>query len=233
MTGSAARSNMAAAATWLTGTYDPATDSLIWPIGNPCPDFNGDERKGDNLFTDFRRGARPENRHAQMALPIHAARSARLGRHRNADAGGHDIPGRAAKVASAGQPQRLFLCPRPDQRKVSRRESLCQETDLGEEDRRRTAARFWREGWQPTVEGTEICPSMDGASNWMSTAYHPGTGLFYLVALEKCNVFSKNAEWWKQGQSFYGGSARPVPAEDPAQISARHRSANGKDCVGI
>jgi alcohol dehydrogenase (cytochrome c) len=71
------------------------------------------------------------------------------------------------------------------------------------------------EGWQPTTDGTLICPSMEGASNWMSTAYHPGTGLFYLAALEKCNVFSKNKEWWKQGQSFYGGSARPVAAEAP------------------
>jgi alcohol dehydrogenase (cytochrome c) len=56
---------------------------------------------------------------------------------------------------------------------------------------------------------------MEGASNWMSSAYHPGTGLFYLMALEKCNVFNKNSEWWKQGESFYGGSARPMPAEVP------------------
>ena len=38
--------------TWLTGTYDAASRTLFWPIGNPCPDFNGDERKGDNLYTD-------------------------------------------------------------------------------------------------------------------------------------------------------------------------------------
>jgi alcohol dehydrogenase (cytochrome c) len=56
---------------------------------------------------------------------------------------------------------------------------------------------------------------MEGASNWMSSAYHPGTGLFYLMALEKCNVFSKNSEWWKQGESFYGGSARRIQAEVP------------------
>ena len=71
------------------------------------------------------------------------------------------------------------------------------------------------EGWQPSVEGTQICPSMEGASNWMSSAYHPGTGLFYLMALEKCNVFNKNSEWWKQGESFYGGSARRIAAEVP------------------
>ena len=38
-------------AAWLTGTYDPSTNLIYWPTGNPCPDYNGDERKGDNLFS--------------------------------------------------------------------------------------------------------------------------------------------------------------------------------------
>lgn len=33
-------------ATWLTGTYDPELDTLYWPVGNPGPDFIGDERAG-------------------------------------------------------------------------------------------------------------------------------------------------------------------------------------------
>ena len=40
------------AATWLTGTYDEQTGILYWPTGNPCPDYNGDDRKGDNLYSD-------------------------------------------------------------------------------------------------------------------------------------------------------------------------------------
>src|SRR5581483_8288660 len=40
------------AATWLTGTYDAQTGLLYWTTGNPCPDYNGDERKGDNLYSD-------------------------------------------------------------------------------------------------------------------------------------------------------------------------------------
>ena len=131
-------------ATWLTGTYDNETDSLIWPIGNPCPDFNGDERKGDNLYHRFGGGAGPQDRQAQMALPVHAARSARLGRHRNADAGGRELPGRAAQAAAAGQPQRLLLCAGPDQRQIPGRQSLRQETDLGQED---------RAGWPPRSGG--------------------------------------------------------------------------------
>ena len=38
--------------TWNTGSYDPSTDLLYWGVGNPSPDFSGDVRPGDNLFTD-------------------------------------------------------------------------------------------------------------------------------------------------------------------------------------
>src|SRR5262249_54191887 len=36
---------------WVTGTYDPKLNTLYWGVGNPSPDFNGDVRKGDNLYT--------------------------------------------------------------------------------------------------------------------------------------------------------------------------------------
>jgi alcohol dehydrogenase (cytochrome c) len=39
-------------ATWNTGSYDPSTDLLYWGVGNPSPDFSGDGRPGDNLFTE-------------------------------------------------------------------------------------------------------------------------------------------------------------------------------------
>ena len=38
--------------TWLTGSYDPDLDLLYWPTGNPAPDWNGDARPGDNLYTN-------------------------------------------------------------------------------------------------------------------------------------------------------------------------------------
>src|SRR5260370_18190088 len=38
--------------TWMTGTYDPELGILYWPTGNAGPDLNGDERQGDNLYTD-------------------------------------------------------------------------------------------------------------------------------------------------------------------------------------
>jgi len=37
--------------TWVTGTYDPALNLLYYGIGNPAPDWNGDDRPGDNLYS--------------------------------------------------------------------------------------------------------------------------------------------------------------------------------------
>lgn len=36
---------------WLTGAYDPEANLLYWGVGNPGPDYNGDLRSGDNLYT--------------------------------------------------------------------------------------------------------------------------------------------------------------------------------------
>src|SRR5262245_35771525 len=41
-----------AATTWVTGAYDPDTNTVYWGTGNPGPDWNGDARQGDNLYSD-------------------------------------------------------------------------------------------------------------------------------------------------------------------------------------
>src|SRR5207249_2134656 len=40
------------APTWLTGSYDPELDLLVWPVGNPKPDYDAAARRGDNLYTN-------------------------------------------------------------------------------------------------------------------------------------------------------------------------------------
>ena len=39
------------APTWLSGSYDPELNIVYWGTGNPNPDFYGDNRKGDNLYS--------------------------------------------------------------------------------------------------------------------------------------------------------------------------------------
>jgi alcohol dehydrogenase (cytochrome c) len=38
-------------AAWVTGSYDPALNLVFYGTGNPNPDYYGDDRKGDNLYT--------------------------------------------------------------------------------------------------------------------------------------------------------------------------------------
>ena len=40
------------ASVWVTGSYDPDLNLTYWGIGNPGPDWNGDRRAGDNLYSD-------------------------------------------------------------------------------------------------------------------------------------------------------------------------------------
>jgi alcohol dehydrogenase (cytochrome c) len=44
---------------------------------------------------------------------------------------------------------------------------------------------------EPTEEGNLVCPSVQGATNWFSTAYSPNTGLYYVQTTERCSVFIK------------------------------------------
>ena len=39
-------------AIWTTGSYDPELNLTYWGTGNPGPDFNGDNRAGDNLYSN-------------------------------------------------------------------------------------------------------------------------------------------------------------------------------------
>ncbi|MBV8096999.1 MAG: PQQ-binding-like beta-propeller repeat protein, partial [Acetobacteraceae bacterium] len=38
--------------TWVTGSYDSATNTIVWGVANPGPDWDNAYRPGDNLYTD-------------------------------------------------------------------------------------------------------------------------------------------------------------------------------------
>ena len=66
-------------ATWVTGSYDPELNLIYWGIGNPNPDYYGERSQGRQPLHRVARRARRRHRQAAVALPVHAARPARLG----------------------------------------------------------------------------------------------------------------------------------------------------------
>ena len=199
-------------AAWLTGTYDPQARVLYWPTGNPCPDYNGDERKGDNLYTSSVVALDP----ATGKLKWHY----QFTPHDLHDWDATETPvlvdtqwrGESRKLLLQGNRNGFFyvldrttgrvLLAQPFVRKMT------WASGIGPDGRPQLLP-----GNEPTVEGQLACPSVAGAANWTSTAFSPATGLYYMFAEESCNVYSKNGEWWKAGESFYGGGTRRAPGE--------------------
>ena len=118
-------------AMWITGSYDPATNQVIWGTGNPVPMFDPTYRPGDNLYTNSMISWNPDSGQHELVLPVHAQRP--LGLRRGALAYPDRRPGRrsAAQADHAFGPQRLPLHLRAQQRADPARQALHARTSTG------------------------------------------------------------------------------------------------------
>ncbi|HUZ47300.1 MAG TPA: PQQ-binding-like beta-propeller repeat protein [Terriglobia bacterium] len=175
-------------ATWLTGSYDPETDTLYWPTGNPYPDSDDRARPGDNLYTDCILALDPDNGNLKWFYQVTP----------------HDVHDWDANAP-------LVLV---DTKYQGRERKLLLHADkngffyvLDRTNGHVLLARpFVRVTWASGIgpDGRpqflpgdgELCPGEYGA-NWNATAFSPVTCLYYLMALEKC-VVRLSAGSWKQ-----------------------------------
>jgi PQQ-dependent dehydrogenase (methanol/ethanol family) len=161
--------------TWLTGSYDPSSDTLYWSTGNPYPDSDDRDRAGDNLFTD-------------CVLALNATTGDLKWHYQFTP---HDLMDRDATEPNVlvdtvykGKPSKLLLhADRNGFFYVLDRttgELLLTKPFLRRLD---WASRIGPEG-RPVMTDPRGCPS--DAANWGSTAFSPGTRLYYLMSLEEC-----------------------------------------------
>jgi alcohol dehydrogenase (cytochrome c) len=205
------------ASTWLTGTYDAELDTLYWPTGNPCPDYDGRERQGDNLYSD-----------SLLALD---PRTGRLKWHFQYTP--HDVwdwdaqqPPLLVDAAWEGRPRKLILhanrngffyvLDRADGRLLRATpfvKKLTWARAIGADGRPEL-----NPNQKPTPEGVTVCPAVEGATNWFSSAFDAARGLYFVQALEKCTVYRLVPSTWEAGTSFYSGTTRNVPGERGEKI---------------
>ncbi len=200
------------AGTWLTGTHDPELGLLYWPTGNPCPDMNGDERLGDNLYSDSILAIDP----ASGELRWHY----QFTPHDLYDWDANQTPmlldaefrGRQRKLLVQANRNGFFYVLDRESGDLLLAEPFVEKmtwaSGIGPDGRPRKLA-----GKEPSYAGNVVCPSLAGATNWMSPAFSPSTGLVYVQTIEQCNVFTKRDETWQRGRAFFGGAARAVPGE--------------------
>jgi alcohol dehydrogenase (cytochrome c) len=71
----------------------------------------------------------------------------------------------------------------------------------------------------PSPEGTKVCPSQDGATNWFSPSFSPATGLYYIQTFEKCSIYTTSQVGeWESNKPYLGGSQRTSPDPKPQRV---------------
>jgi alcohol dehydrogenase (cytochrome c) len=206
------------ATTWFTGTYDPALDTLYWPTGNPCPDYDGSQRQGDNLYSD-----------TMLALDPNTGKLKWHYQYTPHDVWDWDALQPAVLVDTLweGQPRQLLLhanrngffyvLDRTNGKPLLAKpfvKNLTWAREIGPDGR-----PVLIPGQEPKPEGYKACPSVEGATNWFSTSFNPATGLYFVQTLEKCTIFTLNAnQQWQAGRSFFGGTTKNVPGEPGQKV---------------
>jgi len=201
---------------WVTGSYDPALNLTYWGIGNPGPDWNGDPRPGDNLYSDSVVALDPDTGKLKWYYQFSP--------HDEFDYDSVQVPVLAdmqwTDKNGRTKPRKLMFW--------ANRNGLFYALD-------RTTGEFlmgkpfvevnWMNGFDekgrpmrvpgktPSTAGTLIYPGNQGGTNWYSPSYSPQTGLFYIPAwVNYSSVYVKTPQEYVEGRQYGGGTPRsPIP----------------------
>jgi alcohol dehydrogenase (cytochrome c) len=199
-------------ATWMSGTYDHDLGLLYWPTGNPWPDYHAGERRGDNLYTcavvalDVETGKlrwhfqfTPGDYHDwdAQSIPVlidadYGGRSRKLLLHANRNGFFYVLDRVTGEFLNATP----FV------------DKLDWATGVDKNGRPIEVP-----GKVPNANGVRICPSVRGASNWMSPSWNPETKLLYVPTLEQCDIYTTTAAKAETLVGFSGGGGEQIPRE--------------------
>ena len=180
------------ASTWNSGSYDPELNLVYWGTSNPWPDYNGDFRAGDNLYSC-----------SVIALQADTGKLKwhyQFTPHDLHDWDATQIPilldgefrGQRRKLmAWANRNGFFYLLDRDTGEFLLAKNFVKQTWVKGFDDKGRPEVIA---GTEPTPEGNDkVWPGVDGGANWMSHSYSPLTRLMYVFAREERRVFTKDA----------------------------------------
>jgi alcohol dehydrogenase (cytochrome c) len=201
---------------WTTGTYDPVQRVLYWSIGNPSPDWNGDSRKGDNLYSNSLLALNPDDGNMKWHFQYTP--------HDVWDYDGNtgvfllDTDHAGKPIKAVVQPNRngylyvLDAATGKFLRGTQYTDTLNWAKGLDANGRPILDPKFVpMSGGNPEF----ICPGNVGGQNGSYTAaYSPGTKLLYVPVIESCGKMEKQVAVFVNGTPFWGGGPGITQAED-------------------
>ena len=196
---------------WIPGTYDPETNLTYWGTGNPGPDFYGDDREGDNLYTcslialDTDTGKlkwhyqfTPHDVHDWDAI---------------ADPVLVDIEHEGKPVKAVVQANRngfYYALERATGKFLFAKAytKVDWADGIGPDGRPQLVS-----GKDPTEDGNLACPGIGGGHNWQATAYNPKLKLYYFSSTDGCQYYFKTKQEFIEGAWYQGSTTQGISAE--------------------
>jgi alcohol dehydrogenase (cytochrome c) len=187
--------------TWVTGSYDPELNTLYWGTGNPNPDYYGEDRKGDNLYTA-----------SLIAVDADTGRLKwyyQFTPHDTHDWDSNHVPV-LADLAIGGQRRKVVM--------VANRNGFFYALDrttgkvlYGKPFTDTTWARELGPDGHPIVlnDGSKGClPDQWGGTNFMPPSFDPALRLFFVTARETCATYVPEKQAIVPGRSSTSGVVR-------------------------
>jgi alcohol dehydrogenase (cytochrome c) len=213
--------------TWVTGTYDPALNTVYWGTGNPGPDYNGDDRPGDNLYAN-----------AVVAVDADTGKLKwhfQFTPHDVHDWDSCQVPVLFDRVID-GVPRKLisftnrngfyYAVDRTNGKFVAGGSYAKQTWAKGLDDSGRPIVL---PNTEPTPEGNLVYPGLGGNSNWAAPAYNPLTGMVYVnTGTDFGQVYVKTPWPYVVGEHFENGGGRNLLGEHPVGMLKAMDAATGK-----
>ena len=198
---------------WVTGSYDPALNLTYWGIGNPGPDWNGDSRPGDNLYTDsvvaldadtgklkwyYQFSPHDEFDYDAVQVPVLA----------DMQWAGKDGVKRPRKVMMWANRNGLFYVLDRTSGEFLLGKPFVEVNWMNGFDEKGRPMRVT--GKVPSAEGTLIYPGNQGGTNWYSPSFSPHTGLFYIPTwADYSSIYVKGKDDdYVEGRRYAGGFPR-------------------------
>jgi alcohol dehydrogenase (cytochrome c) len=186
---------------WMTGSYDPATDTLYWGVGGARPDFDTSTREGADLYSD-------------SLVAIRGATGQLLWYFQSMPGDAHDwdsvqVPMIADHTLEGHEDRRLVWANRNGFYYVIDRATgafvhgvpfVHENWASGLDARGQPVLAPLRHG----LQGNVVYPSARGGTNWWPPSYDPDLGLTFIPVLEQGMTFFPTSETLPSSElSFY------------------------------
>jgi alcohol dehydrogenase (cytochrome c) len=200
---------------WTIGAYDPELDTLYWTTGNPAPDWNGDARLGDNLYSDSVLAIDPDTGEMKWYFQFTPHDVWDYDGNTHLFLVDYQHEGQAIKAVVQANRNGFFYAINRETGEFLRATAYVEQLNWAtsmEPNGRPVVDMTMTPSEEPTVR---ICPGIAGGMNGsVSGALNPDLGLAYIPVIESCQQMQKGISIHTEGNLFTGGTFIPVDATD-------------------